>query len=153
MGVISYVLLVQFRMSNFAPSRAPKKGVCEWRIVSLATKTFWWNFTCCNFTSFFKFIKKILQLILLSQFQYYSFLFSKVIYLRNIHDFLQINFSTKISICYCSESNWIWKFEKKIVKQQKVFDGKLGDKHQKWVQQQWRRYSTSPGSVCVLSLC
>ena len=38
------------------------------------------------------------------------------------------------------------------MKQQKVFDEKLGDKHQKWVQQQWRRYSTSPGSVCVLSL-
>ena len=42
-------------MSNFAPSRTPKKGVCEWRIVSLATKTFWWNFTCCYFTIFFKF--------------------------------------------------------------------------------------------------
>ena len=75
--------------------------------------------------------------------------------MRNIHDFLEhilppkFQFVTVLS----SDEFEIEILKKKIVKQQKVFDGKLGDKHQKWVQQQWRRYSTSPGSVCVLSLC
>lgn len=147
-------------MSNFAPSRTPKKGVCEWRIVSLATKTFWWNFTCCYFTIFFKFSsykfwRLNLDLITLNWAEY---LCRGIFTCRNLtiffsNKFFRLNLDLILFRIDLNWKIWIWNFEKKIVKQQKVFDEKLGDKHQKWVQQQWRRYSTSPGSVCVLSLC